>query len=88
MNKKYGLGIFQHIKAKSRCQFTQLATWQRNSEKLVFSAPEINKEYLGYLIRNEALQIAAYDEVESLETKKPIFIGDCSLSAIDSRSFS
>ncbi len=69
------LGLWRHISDKSKCVFTQLATWENGVKPLVFDAEEINESHLGYLIRNEALQIAAYDEFENLQNKPEVFTG-------------
>ncbi len=67
------LGLWQHIGEQSKCVFTQLATWEKGVKPLVFDAEEITQSHLGHLIRNEALQIAAYDEFEHLTNKPQIF---------------
>lgn len=53
-------GIWGQISASSKCQFTQLMTWEQPSNKLVFDAKDINEPHLGHLVRNEAIQLAAF----------------------------
>lgn len=67
------LGLWQHLGESSKCVFKQLATWEHGVKPLVFDADEIETTHLGYLIRNEALQIAAYDEFENIENKPQLF---------------
>ena len=67
------LGLWRHIQDASKCVFKQLATWENGVKPLVFDADEIEQSHLGYLIRNEALQIAAYDELEELDNKPVLF---------------
>ena len=67
------LGLWRHIGDTSKCVFKQLATWEHGVKPLVFDADEIEKTHLGYLIRNEALQIAAYDEFDNIENKPQLF---------------
>lgn len=67
------LGLWQHINDTSKCVFKQLATWENGVKPLVFDADDIEQSHLGYLIRNEALQIAAYDEFDNLDNKPRLF---------------
>ena len=76
------LGIWPHISEQSSCVFNHLATWEKqNSEKVVFSAEDISQPQLGYLTRNEALQLAAYDVFKELENP-PCIISDVELCNI------
>lgn len=59
-------GIWQHINDASKWPFEELATWDQPQHKLVFSAAEIGEAHLGYLVRNEAIQLAALEQVNSL----------------------
>ena len=77
------LGIWQHINATSKCMFDQLATWEQRHNPVIFSASEINTEHLGYLVRNEALQLAAFDEMHVQINSALEVITDCQLTDID-----
>lgn len=69
------LNLWPHINEKSKCAFTQLATWEKPEQPLLFDAKDINAEHLGYLIRNEALQIAAYEEFQHINNPPDILSG-------------
>jgi len=77
------IGIWQHIHDKSKCMFNQLATWEKRHNPVIFSASDINTEHLGYLVRNEALQLAAFDEMHSQMNNAPDVITDCQLTKIE-----
>lgn len=55
------LGVWSNINELHACQFKRLATWEEGSAHVEFSAEEIGETHLGHLIRNEALQLAAYE---------------------------
>lgn len=57
------LDIWSHINASHKCYFEQLATWESRNNRLVFDSSSLNKPYLGHLVRNEALQLAAYQMI-------------------------
>ena len=69
------LGVWQHINEHSKCVFNQLATWERGVKPLVFDAKDINETHLGNLIRNEALQIAAFEQFKNLANPPEVLSG-------------
>ncbi|NVK25149.1 MAG: FAD-dependent monooxygenase [Gammaproteobacteria bacterium] len=80
------LGLWQHLSAEHMCVFNHLSTWEKEAsalakQKLTFSAQDINKSHLGYLIRNEALQMAAFEQFKQLSN--PPVISSAELVAID-----
>ncbi|MBU2918551.1 FAD-dependent monooxygenase [Psychrosphaera sp. F3M07] len=77
------LGVWSHIGETSKCMFNQLATWEQRHKPVIFSATDIQKSHLGYLIRNEALQLAAYDELNNTADHAVDIITDCKLTSID-----
>lgn len=77
------LGVWSHIGETSKCMFNQLATWEQSHKPVIFSATDIQKSHLGYLIRNEALQLAAYDELNNTADHAVDIITDCKLTSID-----
>lgn len=77
------LGVWSHIGETSKCMFNQLATWEQSHKPVIFSASDIQKSHLGYLIRNEALQLAAYDELNNTADHAVDIITDCKLTSID-----
>jgi len=77
------VGIWQHITPASKCMFDTLATWDSPSQKLIFSADEIQKPYLGHLIRNEALQLAAYNAFENALSENKLSITDARVQSIE-----
>jgi 2-octaprenyl-3-methyl-6-methoxy-1,4-benzoquinol hydroxylase len=82
------LGVWPHISATSKCMFDQLATWEQRHNPVIFSASDINTEHLGYLIRNEALQLAAFDQMSAsvstqAEKNSPDVVTNCQLNNIE-----
>jgi 2-octaprenyl-3-methyl-6-methoxy-1,4-benzoquinol hydroxylase len=77
------LGIWPHINQSSKCMFNQLATWEQRHKPLVFSAEDIGTEHLGHLIRNEALQLAAFDEINVLGQNNPEIMTGCKINKIE-----
>lgn len=77
------LGIWPHINQSSRCMFNQLATWEQRHKPLVFSAEDIGTEHLGHLIKNEALQLAAFDEINSLDQNNLEIMTGCKINKIE-----
>lgn len=61
------LGVWPHIQDTDKQVFEQLATWEGRTKPLVFSNQDIGESHLGYLIRNEALQLAGYQAAEQNE---------------------
>lgn len=80
------LGIWSHIKQSSKCMFNQLATWEQRHKRLVFSAEDIGTEHLGHLIKNEALQLAAFDEINLLEQSDLEIMTGCKINKIEQTS--
>ena len=60
------LDIFERISQQDKIQFNQLCTWEKGSSKLSFNAEEVNHSHLGYMVRNEALQMAGYESLMAL----------------------
>lgn len=54
-------GIWANIEESASNQFKRLATWEKRHQVLMFNSEEIDRAHLGHLIRNEALQQAAFD---------------------------
>lgn len=64
------LGIWSSIDAKDQCYFNQLATWEHQSNKLMFDSQSLNMPRLGHLVRNEAIQLAAFELCQSYVSDK------------------
>ena len=76
------LGVWPHINDASKCVFNQLATWEKGVQPLVFDAKDINESHLGYLIRNEALQLAAFDQFNHISQAPEVF-SDIELASLE-----
>ncbi len=63
------INSWQEIDEASSCAFKRLATWEKGTPVVEFSADDINETHLGSLIRNEAIQIAAYKALEQSALK-------------------
>ena len=77
------LGVWSHIDRGHKCMFDQLGTWDNPKQKLIFSAEEIGKVHLGHLIRNEALQLAAYDAFADSLDNGSLMLTDASVLNIE-----
>jgi 2-octaprenyl-3-methyl-6-methoxy-1,4-benzoquinol hydroxylase len=84
-SEKYlsALGIWPHINQSSKCMFNQLATWEQRHKPLVFSAEDIGTEHLGHLVKNEALQLAAFDEINVLGQNNLEIMTGCKINKIE-----
>lgn len=74
-------GIWPSISDNDKCRFDQLATWEHRDNKLVFDASAIGKPHLGYLVRNEAIQLAAFAKILNTPDN-PIVLSDASLISL------
>lgn len=75
------LGIWSAIGESDKCRFDQLATWEQRDNKLIFDATEIERPHLGYLVRNEAIQLAAFDRILNTSENK-ITLSNAHLSSL------
>ncbi len=57
------VACWEQIHTTNKCQFNRLATWEQGTPVVEFSATEIGESHLGFLVRNEALQLAAYEQL-------------------------
>lgn len=67
------LGIWSNIPTSSSNQFKRLAASEDGVAPLMFTADEIAESHLGHLIRNEALQLAAFAEIEKTTDAITVF---------------
>lgn len=68
------VGCWNDIDKADKCQFNRLATWEKGTDKVEFSAEELQESHLGHLIRNEALQLACYSALEKNDSDKVSFM--------------
>jgi 2-octaprenyl-3-methyl-6-methoxy-1,4-benzoquinol hydroxylase len=80
------LGIWQRIEAKSRCQFNRLATWEQGAKSVMFEAGEIGEHHLGYLVRNEAIQLAAFEEINEYFSDSVTHFTSSNIEAVSQHS--
>ena len=77
------LGVWQHIADSSRCEFSQLATWDKPDSKLLFDAEEIGKSHLGHLVRNEAIQLAAFKRYRESAIASKLTVSQMALESLE-----
>ncbi|GAB3002629.1 FAD-dependent monooxygenase [Psychrosphaera aestuarii] len=76
-----GIGCWSKIEPKAMCQFKRLATWEQGAPTVEFSAADINESHLGFLVRNEAIQLAAYEAIKQSQFNIEVVFG-CHLGKI------
>ena len=76
------LRVWSHIGENAKCKFTRLATWDKPENKLVFSADEIDSTHLGFLVRNEALQLAAFKAFQSFKEAGQLVVSTAAILSI------
>ena len=80
------IGCWDNIDASSACVFKRLATWEKGSARLEFSAAEIGETHLGHLIRNEALQLASFKSLYSQYSNQVSVLYDTDLTSFSNIS--
>ena len=78
------IGCWDAINDAHACQFKRLATWEKGTARLEFNAEEVNETHLGYLVRNEALQLACYDKIQNDLSSQVQFLFGAKIHSISS----
>lgn len=76
------VGCWLPIADKYKCQFNRLATWERGAPRVEFTAEELDEHHLGFLVRNEALQLACYDAMASAPEDNLSYLFGVTIEAI------
>lgn len=60
-----GLGVWERVQAMRCHPYRQLETWEWENAHVLFDARELKLPLLGYMVENNVLQRALWDELES-----------------------
>jgi len=59
-------GVWDEIPEDRVCAYKGLHTWERGSQKLIFSSDDINAELLGYIVENRWVQSVLWQSLKQL----------------------
>lgn len=60
-------GVWSDIPLDRLCAYQGLHTWEKGSQKLIFSSDDIGAEQLGYIVENRWIQAVLWQKLKQLE---------------------
>lgn len=78
------LGAWQHVLNMRCAAYDTLSVWEDENTPTKFTAQEVKQDVLGYFVENRVLQLALYQQIETIAPDRVSFVFDQGVQQIDS----